>query len=47
MDLKKMFRGDSAESIDPFNPKYELLNLQSKLKNISSNNNAEIFNLPK
>jgi hypothetical protein len=47
MELKKMFRGESAETIDSFNPKYELLILQGKLKTITSNNNTEIFNLPK
>ena len=33
--------------LDTFNPKYELINLQNKIKNLSSGNNMEIFNLPK
>jgi len=35
------------EILDSFNPKYELITLQNKIKALSSGNNNEIFNLPK
>ena len=33
--------------MDNFNPKYELITLQNKIKDITSGNNNEIFNLQK
>jgi hypothetical protein len=45
--LKECLRGEEIEKLDSFNPKYELLTLQNKIKGIASGNNNEIFNLPK
>ena len=33
--------------MDTFNPKYEFISLQNKIRSISSGNNNEIFSLPK
>jgi hypothetical protein len=40
-------RGDATELVDGFNPKYEVINLQNRLKKLLEGNNSEIFSLNK
>ena len=42
-DVKRVLRGDKNESVDAFNPKYELITLQNKLKTLLAAPTQHIF----
>ena len=46
-ELKRCIRGESSDLIDNFNPKYELINLQNRLKKMMEGSNNEVFNINK
>ena len=46
-DLKRVLRGESVETLDTFNPKYEFITLQTKIKGIVAGSSNEVFSLPK
>ena len=45
-ELKRALRGEKGEPVDPFNPKYELITLQNKLKTLLNAPTQHIFSSP-
>ena len=45
-ELKRALRGEKGEAVDPFNPKYELITLQNKLKALLNAPTQHIFSGP-